>query len=271
MSEAMAKSKLVVLAIAAHPDDIEFFMAGTMLRLQAKGAELHMWNLCNGSCGTEEFDRDTIVAMRAAEAQAAADCVGATLHPAIVDDLELMYDVPTLRRVAAGIRQIKPDIVLTHSPVDYMEDHQNACRLAVTASFSRGMPNFRTDPPATCWSGQTVLYHALPHGLCNWVRQPVMAELYVDVGAQLDAKKQMLSQHVSQKEWLDVSQCMNAYLDTLEALAGQVGSQTPAFRFAEGWRRHAHWGFGPAEADPLCDLLGDAIWLNPDYQTVASL
>lgn len=60
-----------------------------------------------------------------------------------------------LRQVAAVVRMAKPDIVLTHSPQDYMEDHMAASRLAVTAAFAHGIPNFQTDPhlpsaPARC-------------------------------------------------------------------------------------------------------------------------
>jgi len=43
---------IVVLAASAHPDDIEFMMAGTLLLLKEAGAEIHMWNLANGHCGT---------------------------------------------------------------------------------------------------------------------------------------------------------------------------------------------------------------------------
>ncbi|MCC7085693.1 MAG: PIG-L family deacetylase, partial [Pirellulales bacterium] len=45
-----------VFAIAAHHDDIEFLMAGTLLRLCAAGWELHYMNLASGNCGTVEYD-----------------------------------------------------------------------------------------------------------------------------------------------------------------------------------------------------------------------
>ncbi|NOY59693.1 MAG: PIG-L family deacetylase, partial [Calditrichaeota bacterium] len=57
-----------VFAIAAHPDDIEFMMSGTMILLKEAGCELHYMNLANGSCGTTEYDVPEIVRMRTAEA-----------------------------------------------------------------------------------------------------------------------------------------------------------------------------------------------------------
>ena len=116
------------------------------MQLGQAGYELHYMNCCSGSCGTVTEDRDRIVEIRTAEARAAAASIGATFHPALVDDLELCYDAPTLHRLASVVRDVKPDIVLTHSYTDYMEDHQNAGRLAVTATFARGMRNFPTEP-----------------------------------------------------------------------------------------------------------------------------
>ncbi len=59
-------------AVAAHPDDIEFVMAGTLIRLGQAGYEIHYMNIANGCCGTAKHDAATIVRMRRAEAMAAA-------------------------------------------------------------------------------------------------------------------------------------------------------------------------------------------------------
>ena len=90
---------LVAIAIAAHPDDIEFVMAGTLLHLQDVGAEIHMWNLANGCYGTATHSYDEIVAMRWQEAQDAATVAGATMHPPITDDLSIMYDTALIAKV----------------------------------------------------------------------------------------------------------------------------------------------------------------------------
>ncbi len=257
---------LTALAIAAHPDDIEFMMAGTLLALKQAGAAIHMWNLANGSCGTAIHDRDEIVRLRWDEARASARAAGAILHPPLVDDLAIYYEPRLVARVAAVIRAVRPAILLVPSPQDYMEDHANTCRLAVTAAFARGMRNFTADPPAEPWGGDVALYHALPHGLRDGLRRLIVPGQYVDVGPTLAAKRNMLAQHRTQKDWLDASQGMGSYLHEMEGMCRQVGRLSGRFEHAEGWRRHSHLGFSDADADPLSALLGPACWVDPAYE-----
>ncbi|HEO71682.1 MAG TPA: PIG-L family deacetylase, partial [Candidatus Hydrogenedentes bacterium] len=79
-------SKPVAFAIGAHPDDIEFMMAGTLLLLGEAGYELHTMNICNGNCGTAVEDSEAIIARRTAEARDAAVALGATFHEPVVND-----------------------------------------------------------------------------------------------------------------------------------------------------------------------------------------
>jgi LmbE family N-acetylglucosaminyl deacetylase len=147
-----------------------------------------------------------------------------------------------------------------------MEDHQNVCRLLVTGAFTKGMRNFKTSPARPPLSADTALYHALPHGLRDGLRKLVRSGQYVDISPVLAKKREMLAQHKTQKEWLDVSQGMDAYLTEMENMSRQVGAMSGRFEFAEGWRRHSHLGFGPADYDPLSQLLGSACWTDPDYE-----
>jgi LmbE family N-acetylglucosaminyl deacetylase len=256
----------VAMAIAAHPDDIEFTMAGTLLSLKHAGYAIHMWNLANGHCGTAVYERDEIVRLRAAEAQASAHVAGAVLHPSITDDLAIYYEPGLVAQVAAVIREVRPSILLIPSPQDYMEDHANTCRLAVTAAFARGMRNYVTQPPRPPWNGDCVLYHAMPHGLRDGLRRRVRPELYVDIETVLDVKREMLSQHHTQKDWLDVSQGMGSYVAEMEQMAIAIGALSGRYRVAEGWRRHSHLGFAAAEVDPLVRTLADHCWVDPDYE-----
>lgn len=68
----------------------------------------------------------------------------------------------------------------------------------------------------------------------------------------------MLACHRSQKEWLDASQGLDSYLNTLRELDAQVGSMSQRFQYAEGWRKHLHLGFGGANDDPLVSVLTEA-------------
>ena len=255
MALAGELSNGVVLAAAAHPDDIEFMMAGTLLRLKDAGAEIHMWNLANGHCGTARYSREDIIRMRAEEAEASAQLAGAVSHTPLFDDLDIFYDRPSLARVAAVVRDIRPTIILTHSPQDYMEDHQNTCRLIVTAAFSRGMCNFVTDPPRGAGEQPVALYHALPHGLKDGLGQRVSPHAFVDIAPVMARKRAMLACHRSQKEWLDVSQGMDAYLSEMERMSAEVGRMSGHFACAEGWRRHGTLGFCSDEFNPLKQCL----------------
>ena len=246
---------MIALAAAAHPDDIELMMAGTLLRLKDAGCKIHLWNLGNGCCGSATLSRDEAAAVRWEEAKASAKLAGGIAHPPLFDDLEIFYDAASVGKVAAVIRQIQPDIILTQSPQDYMEDHQNTTRLVVTGAFSRAMKNLVTNPPVATYDKPVAVYHALPHGLNDALRQPVAPHFLIDTTPVLARKRAMLACHASQKEWLDATQGMDAYLDEMERMSREVGHPTGKHDFAEGWRRHSHLGFGHETFDPISDLL----------------
>jgi LmbE family N-acetylglucosaminyl deacetylase len=244
------------LAIAAHPDDIEYVMAGTLLRLRAAGFEIHYFNLSEGNCGSMAMDSATTAHTRLAEAREAARILGARFHPPIARDLEILYSVELLRKVAAVVRAANPTIVLTHSPQDYMEDHMNACRLAVTAAFAKNMPNFHTDPLRAPAPGDVALYHAMPHGLRDPLRQPISPGFFVETTAVIDTKLAALAAHKSQHSWLAATQGMNSYLEAMLEMSREVGRLSAAFEHAEAWRRHLHLGFSQREIDPLAEAVG---------------
>jgi LmbE family N-acetylglucosaminyl deacetylase len=251
----MSSPSGIALAAVAHPDDIEFMMSGTMLALQKKGWKIHFWNLANGYCGTNQHSREKIIAMRAEEARESAQLAGAVWHEPLFDDLAVFYDARSLAMTAAVMREIQPGLVLTHSPSDYMEDHQNVCRLMVTAAFSRGMSNYVTDPPRDSRSGPLRIYHALPHGLRDGLGRAITPDFFVDVAAHMAFKRELLACHRSQQAWLDVSQGMNAYLEEMENLCREMGAMSGSLQSAEAFLRHSHLGFCPAEYDPLPSAL----------------
>lgn len=255
-----------VLAIFAHPDDIEFVAAGTMLQLGLRGWTLHYMNLCSGNGGSVQMDGPATAATRLLEAQEAARLLGASFHPPISDDLELAYSSDALRRVAAVVREVQPTIVLTHSPQDYMEDHMTCSRLAVTAAFAHGIPNFRTEPPRDSYQHDVVVYHAMPHGLSDPLRQRLRAGLYVDIASVHHRKRAALAVHHSQKHWLDVSQGMDSYLAALDNMARANGLLSGRFERAEGWRRHLHLGLSSTETDPLHDALDELCLVDEAYE-----
>ena len=248
-----------VFAIAAHPDDIEFMMSGTLFRLKEAGCDIHYMNVANGSCGTDKHDIDEIVAIRREESKQACQYLDATFHDSLVNDLEIFYEKKLISRLASIIRQVSPDIILTQYPYEYMEDHSNTARIVVTAAFCRGMKNFSVEPDVKSIAKPVTLYHSLPYGLTDPLKRPVVADFYVEVEAFIENKAEMLAKHKSQKEWLDVSQGMDAYLIAMKDMCVDVGKLSGKLNYAEGWIRHSHLGFCDKDDDPLAEILRDYI------------
>lgn len=256
----------VAVALAAHPDDIEFMQGGTLLQLHELGWETHYVTLANGSYGSQTLSRKEIIAIRAKEAQRGAAALCAAWHPAYADDLELIYSVPLLRKVTGLLREIVPTIVLTQAPEDYMDDHIETARIAASAAFVRVMPNFVTEPDLPATYQDVSVYHALPHGLRNKLRKVIPAGAYVDITAVHDRKRAALTSHESQAAWLLATQGFDAYVDMMTEMARAVGRRSGVFEFAEGWRRHSHLGYSTHEQDPLADALGPLYRVNQAYE-----
>lgn len=254
---------MTVLAVACHPDDMEFMMGGTLLLLKQAGCTLHYLNIANGCAGSATLGPAGIAAVRRAEAMKAAEVLGAVYHESMADDLDVFYCQDLIRRVTALVREVKPDIVLTMSLEDYMEDHMNAGRIAVTATFLRGVGNYRSIPDRPPVLEDAMLYHSTPHILTDMVRRPIVPEMYVDVGPVMERKEQALACHASQKEWLDTTQGFDSYLKTMRDLTEKVGTMSGRFRFAEGWRRHSHVGFTREDCNPLADILRGRTLVRP--------
>jgi LmbE family N-acetylglucosaminyl deacetylase len=254
------------LAIAAHPDDIEFVMAGTLRLLRDADWEIHYVNLSTGNLGSTTMSPLETARVRRGEARAAAKVLGAAWHPPICNDLEILYDCRTLRRLCAVIRDVAPSVILTHSPEDYMEDHMNTARLAVTAAFARGIPGYRTTPRREAVAAPVTIYHASPHGLRDGLRRRVVPGAFVDTGTVQDCKRAALACHTSQRKFLDATQGMDSFVRTMDEFSRAMGKLSRKFRYAEGWRRHSHLGFCEETSDPLRSALGRKYLINGRYE-----
>jgi LmbE family N-acetylglucosaminyl deacetylase len=248
-----------VFAIAAHPDDIEFMMSGTLFLLKKAGCDVHYMNVANGSCGTDAYSVDEIVAIRRSEAKAACAYMGAVFHDSLVGDLEIFYEKNLISKITSVIREVAPDIVLTQYPHEYMEDHSNTARTVVTAAFCRGMKNYQVQPPRDTIGKSLTLYHSLPYGLTTYLKEPVNADFYVNVSDVIEKKSEMLSKHQSQKQWLDVSQGMDSYLVAMKEMCMKIGQKSQKFKYAEGWIKHSHLGFCDPSSSPLEEVLANYI------------
>lgn len=125
-----------ILALGAHPDDIEIFMFGALAAWKAMGAELAYAVATDGSKGGMAPATELRMT-RAGEAKAAAAHLGVTPHLLGFIDGELVPDAQLVAALRAIFAEVLPDLIVTHAPNDYHADHRalsDAVRLA--ASFS---------------------------------------------------------------------------------------------------------------------------------------
>ncbi|HVJ45361.1 MAG TPA: PIG-L family deacetylase [Luteolibacter sp.] len=263
-------SRPSAIAIAAHPDDIEFKMCGTLLLLKRAGWDIHCFNLATGNGGSLVHDSARTSEIRAEEAREAARIIGAHWHAPIADDLEIFYNEDLLRKVAAVIREVRPSVVLTHPLEDYMEDHMITARLATTAAFAHQIPNFRTTPARDAYEGDVTVYHCVPHGGRDQLRRTLVPGAWANTSEVHETVREALSAHRSQKDWLDASQGMSSYLSSLDEHAALMGKASGRFAKAEGWWRHLHVGFSSGDRDVLAEVLKDDYLINPDFERLTS-
>src|SRR5205807_2654859 len=115
----------VVLSVLAHPDDAEFLCAGTLVRLAREhGWRPHIASMTPGDCGSADLPPEEIARLRRAEGARAATVLGGTYHCVEERDLLIVYGERPLERVTRLLREVRPAVVLTHSPADYMLDHE---------------------------------------------------------------------------------------------------------------------------------------------------
>jgi hypothetical protein len=147
-----------------------------------------------------------------------------------------------------------------------MEDHVNAGRVATTAAFCRGMTNCKCSRPAKAVDTPVAVYHSAPHSLTDTLRRPVIPGMYVNIETTVQTKKDMLCCHRSQKDWLDISQGNDAYLEDMESRARYYGKLSGRYTFSEGWIRHNHLGFCGPDFNPMLDALGENCFVNQKFE-----
>ncbi|MEZ6049539.1 MAG: PIG-L family deacetylase [Planctomycetaceae bacterium] len=243
-----------ILAIHAHPDDIEILCAGTLIRLKEAGCEIHLRTMTAGDCGSAELSAEHISRKRLDEAQAAADLLGAPYDCLHFFDLQIVHDNDGRRRVTEAIRQVDPDIVITAPPVDYMSDHEMTSRLVRDACFNAPIPNYETETesPASPTNKIPHLYFVDPVGGIDYYGHAVEPEFVVNVTEQFGLKQQMLACHESQRAWLRKQHGMDEYLDASRRWSESRGAKVGAL-YGEGFRQYK--GHPYPEDNLLLDVL----------------
>ena len=229
-----------VLAIVAHPDDVEFTCAGTLALLREKGWHVEMATMTAGDCGSKELSREEISDVRKKEAAAAAKLIEANYHCLECDDIFLFYDRPTLLKIISLIRKVRPKLVLTMSPSCYMVDHETTSRLVQTACFSGGIVNIKTD--ADPLSYIPYLYYVDAMECKDKFGKHIAADTLVNISRVIGIKERMLKCHTSQQRWLASHHGMDKYTYSMKALSEKRGIEIST-EYAEGFRQHLGHAF----------------------------
>jgi LmbE family N-acetylglucosaminyl deacetylase len=242
-----------VLGIFAHPDDAEILCAGTLSLLKKAGWSIHIATMAQGDKGTTRHTREEISRIRKAEAIKAAGLIGGTYHCLGFEDVYILYDRETINRTTTLVRRIRPELVFTSSPADYMVDHEMTSLIVQTACFSAGIKNMEVEEEA--FEPIPCLYYCDPIEGTDKMGGMVKPSTYVDISAEIGIKEKMLACHESQQSWL-LSHQDSEYILAMKRFSAKRGKEINT-EYAEGFRQHL--GHGYQKNNILKEILGDLV------------
>jgi len=247
-----------ILAVHAHPDDVEHLCAGTLAVLAGRGHAVAIATLTAGECGSASTDLAQTAAIRNAEAAKAAALIGADYACADLPDLGVFVDDAARRAVTELIRWAAAEIVIAASPADYHPDHEAASQLTRDACFASSVPNYATGP-AKALAAIPHLYFCDPIGGRDRDGVAVVAEFGCALGPAFATKRAMLACHESQAEWVARQHGVADHLGSMETWTRRRGADF-GVEAAEGFRQYRHQPY--PRSPRLQELLGEAL-LNP--------
>jgi LmbE family N-acetylglucosaminyl deacetylase len=242
-----------ILSIHAHPDDAELLAGGTLALLAQSGHEIVIATMTPGDCGSKEAPPDEISSIRRREGAAAASIIGAAYRCLEFRDLAVFNDLPSRVRVTHFLRQARPDLVLTASPIDYMADHEAASSLVRDALFGAPAPNYARENSPPALDKIPHLYFMDSVGGVDRDGAPIPPDFVVDVSSTFETKKKLFAAHASQREWLLKHHGMDDYMMQMEEWTRTAGARVN-LPLGEGFRRYK--GHPYPQTPLLEELLG---------------
>lgn len=183
-----------VLAMGAHPDDVEATCGGTLALYRELGATIFIAIATRGDIGAPTGTRDEIAEMRKQESIDAAGLVGADVIWMGYDDEFLFSTRETRMSFIDAIRRAQPDVMFVLSPNDYHPDHRTAGQIARDARIPASVPLIDSAYPYI--DRIPTVFVADTMGGQNFA-----PEGYVDITSVADIKWEMLARHDSQRKW----------------------------------------------------------------------
>jgi N-acetylglucosamine malate deacetylase 1 len=222
-----------VLAVGAHPDDLEILCGGTLVRYVEEGHEVVMCHATKGDRGTFEYSSEEIARIRDEEARRASEIAGAEHISLGLSDGEVNAADPAQRLLVVDlVRETRPDVILTHSPGDYMADHNEISRLVFDGSFLSSLPLLETRSPAHLVVAPIYFMETVT-GLGFTPTE------FVDVTGAIETKVRMLEAHESQLRWLREHDGVDM-VETMRTAGAYRGFQC-GVRYAEGFTPCLTW------------------------------
>ncbi len=250
-----------VPGIFAHPDYTEFLCTGTLSLLKKERWSVHIAAMASGDKGTAVHRREEISRIRFSEAKKAAKVINASYYSLGFDDIYIFYDRDSINRTTTLIRQIRPSVVFTTIPDDYMIDHEITSRITQTACFSAGVKNLEiTEIPS---EPVPYLYYCDPIEGKDKFSKPVRPSVYVDITGEIGTKVKMPGCHESQRNWLMVHHKMDEYILSMKRFSEIRGKEINCL-YAEGFRQHLGHSF--LHNNIIKEILGDLVRTIPDKQ-----
>ena len=223
-----------ILAIGCHPDDLEIACYGTLAKYVKLGHEVSVCHVANGNQGHVEIMPEELRAMRFQEAENAAKVIGAAHYSVDANDLYVTAeDDGLISRLAEIIRKSQPELIITHSDQDYMNDHMQTYYAALRASFAASLPHFSLS--ATMPTNPVCpLYHMDPVAGTGFIPTE-----YVDVSDTIELKLEALACHKSQIDWMRDHDHID-FMDFVRTCSKVRGFQS-GVAYAEGFRPNLNY------------------------------
>lgn len=186
----MGETRLKILDIPAHPDD-EIGPAGTLAKYARAGHSVTIAWMTRGDMGHMTLPQDELAKLRTKEGESSAKILGANCRFLGFGDSAVPYNREATMLIVDLIREIRPNIIITHSPDERHPDHRNTYANVVDAMHFASLPLLKTAYPAF---DPDQLYFATDGD---------NAEIYVDITETADLKLAAAKCHKSQyEEWL---------------------------------------------------------------------
>ena len=227
--------KLNILAVGAHPDDLELLCAGTLSKYINSGNKVVMYHTCNGDKGGFNKTPEEIRKEREIEARNAACIIGAESRGGDFEDGNVYVNDKSKKLMVEIIRKYKADVIITHHPDDYHTDHINTSRLVTEANYMSSIPNYITK--SHYLKKIPTIFFMETLGGINFI-----PEYYVDISDTIEIKKKMIAAHKSQVSFLKE----HSHLDIIEwiDICGRYRGYQCGVKYAECFTQRVDWPVG---------------------------